>query len=178
MAQVEAKVTFDQAEGLVIIRMDLQGNSELEHELLVAAIGKGRSVSIVPDHAGDELFAVIGIQDDSIWPKATRAYENRIRVRDGRPTVEEEEAQAAMAEAGRKDAEQRAADAKAKQEEDEAEKKAAEDKRLADAVAAGISKGLKMANKPAPAEVNKPAASEAPAGPPAATVQGPEAPKS
>jgi hypothetical protein len=163
MAQVEAKVTFDQKEGLVVFRLDLQGNTELEHEILAAAIGNGRSVSIVPDHAGDELFAVFGIKDESIWQKATRALENRIRVRDGRPTVEEEEAQATMAEAARKDAEKREAEAKAAAEEEAEDKKAAEDKRLADAVAAGISKGMKMAGKAAPAEAPAlPPASPAP----------------
>jgi hypothetical protein len=149
---VEAKVSFDQKAGEVKFSLDLQGNTELEHELLAAAIGKGRRIVILPAHVGDELFAEFMIDDETIWPNAMRALENRIRVRDGRPTIEEEEAQAAMREAAQKDADAKATEAKAVADREEEDKKTAEDKRLADAVAAGISQGLAQA-KNAPATV-------------------------
>ena len=147
MAQVETKVAFDQATGEVKFSMDLQGNTELEHELLAAAIGDGRKLVILPAHSGNELYAEFVIHDETIWPKAVRAMENRIRVRDGRPTLDEEEAQAAMREAAEKDNAAKAAENKAKAEAEAEEKKMAEDKRLADAVAAGISAGLAKSDK-------------------------------
>lgn len=157
MAQATVKVTFDQKAGEVTFSLDLQGNSELEHELLVAAIGNGRRVTIMPNHVGDELFADFIIEDESIWPAAMHALENRIRVRDGRPTIEEEQDQAEQKQAAEADAVKRAEAAKEKADAAVEEKKNAEDTRLADAVAAGISKGLKMAGKAAPKEAAAPA---------------------
>ena len=145
MAQVTVTVGFDQTKGTVKFSLDLQGETQLEHELLVATIGSGRSVSISPAHAGDELFAEFTIEDPSIWPKAIRQLENRTRVANGRPTIEEEEAQTAMRQAADADAEQKQKDAAAAFAKKIADDQAAADKRLTDAVAAGIAQGLKKA---------------------------------
>lgn len=142
MAQVTAEVTFDQVAGTAVLRLDLQGNTELEHELLVAMIGDGRKVMMVPDHRGDELFAVIGIQDRDMWDEAQHTLENRYRVRDGRPTIEEEEAQAAQRKANEKAAVE-AADVKAKQAIADAEDKQEEaDEKLAATVSAAVAKEM------------------------------------
>lgn len=147
MNQVTATIELNQEKGTVKFSMDLQGDSELDHELLVAAIGSGRSVSIVPTHKANELFAEFTILDTSIWPKAMRALENRKRVLAGQPTVEEEQAQVAMRQAQAEDAEKASAKAEQKAIDDAAAKTAADDKRLADAVASGVAAGIAKAQK-------------------------------
>jgi hypothetical protein len=91
MPQVTATVEFDQLNGSVKFSLDLQGATELEHELLAAAIGTGRSVSLIPAHKQDELFVEFTIRDVRIWPTALRALENRHRKADGRPSLQQEE---------------------------------------------------------------------------------------
>lgn len=142
MNQVSATVTLDQEKGTVTFSMDLQGDSELDHEILAATIGAGRSVSIQPAHHGNELFAEFVIADLSIWPKASRALENRIRVRDGRPTLDEEEETVWNRVKAGADAEKAAAEAKEKAEVEAEEKQAEADKRLAAAVSSGIAAAL------------------------------------
>ena len=63
----------------------------MEHELL-AVFFTARSVSLVPFHDGDKLESRFVLEDPNAFAKAQRACENRIRTRDGRPTVEQEEA--------------------------------------------------------------------------------------
>lgn len=133
MNQVSATVAFDQEKGTVTFSMDLQGNTELDHEILVAAIAGGRKVIILPTHKGDELFAEFTIEDEDIWPDALHNLENRHRVRDGRPTLEEE----AAAIAARKKADDEAAKAAAKEPTPE--------EKMQKAIAAGIADGLKAA---------------------------------
>ena len=105
MSAVVTVIELDQAKGTVKFSLDLQGATEFEHELLAAVIGTGRSVSIVPAHRGEELFAEFTIRDPKIWPTAIRALENRKRKADGRPSVEEEEQKIADAEAAQEQAE-------------------------------------------------------------------------
>src|SRR5258708_36780046 len=114
MSTVTATVSFDQASGTVKFSLDLQGATELDHELLAATISSGRSVSIVPAHKGEELFAEFIIKDTSIWPKAARALENRKRIANGQPTIEQEESQAVARKNAQEDAEKAASDEKAK----------------------------------------------------------------
>ena len=142
MSLVTVEVSFDQPKGQVKFAFDLQGRTEIEHELLNAAIAGGRSVSIVPTHKGDELFAEFTITDPSIFTNASRGLENRKRVADGRPTVEEEEAQVAIREAAEQDSAKAEAVAAKKAADEAAAKQTAEDKRLADAVAAGVAKAM------------------------------------
>lgn len=132
MSQVTATVEFDQQKGTVKFSMDLQGNSEIDHELLIAAIGTGRSVSLTPAHSGNELFAEFTIADKSIWPKAIRALENKKRVADGKPTVEEEQAQIAKAKAAEEDAKNAPVSPTAEE-------------KMTAAIADGIAQGLKAA---------------------------------
>jgi hypothetical protein len=132
MSQVTATVAFDQEKGTVTFSMDLQGNTELDHELLAAAIGTGRSVSIVPRHHADELFAEFTIADSKLWATALHNLENRYRVRDGKPTLEEE----AKLAADRKAAEDAAA---------KAPKPPTQEEQMTTAIADGIAKGLKAA---------------------------------
>ena len=63
----------------------------MEHELL-AQFFQSRSVSLTPFHQGDALESRFVIEDPNAFAKAQRSCENSIRVRDGRPTVEQEEA--------------------------------------------------------------------------------------
>jgi hypothetical protein len=132
MNQVTATVEFDQGKGTVKFALDLQGNTELDHELLAAAIGAGRSVSIKPAHNGDELFAEFVIEDEDIWPDALHNLENRYRARDGKPSLEEE---AALAAAQKKAAEDAA----------KAPKPPTQEEQMSAAIADGIAKGLKAA---------------------------------
>jgi hypothetical protein len=90
MGIVAVTVTFDQAAGTAKFAMDLQGVTELEHEILLATIGSGRDVKITPAHIGNELFAEFTVTDPAIWPRAIRALTNRKRVADGLPTIEAE----------------------------------------------------------------------------------------
>lgn len=132
MNQVTATVTLDQEKGTVKFSMDLQGDTELDHELLTAAIGTSRSVSVTPAHNGEELFAEFTITDASIWPKALRSLENRKRALEGKPSVEEEEAQEAMAKAAAEDAKN-------------APQPPTAEEKMSTAIADGIAKGLKAA---------------------------------
>lgn len=161
MAQVNVVVTMDREKGTVKFSMDLQGNTELEHEILAAAIADGRKVSIMPMHAGDELFAEFTVVDPNIWPAAERALENRIRVRDGRPTLDEEEAQAEARKKADEAAEKASEEAAAAK---QAEADAAEQKQatmIANAVTAGVSAALSRGKAkdqaPAPAVPKEPA---------------------
>ncbi|MGB9244880.1 MAG: hypothetical protein WCC03_16130 [Candidatus Acidiferrales bacterium] len=138
MAQVKANIKFD-PKGTATVAIDLAGESEMEHELL-AVFFTARSVSLVPFHDGDKLESRFVLEDPNAFAKAQRACENRIRVRDGRPTVEQEEA--AKATRAKAVAEREAADAQAKKEgfavaDDKATKeaRAAEFDDLAEAVA-------------------------------------------
>ena len=148
MAQIKASVSFDAAKGTATVSLELAGTSEMEHELL-AQFFQGRSVSLTPFHVGDALESRFVIDDPDAFPKAQRSCENRIRVRDGRPTVEQAEAaKAARAEALAK---KEAADKEAQEGgfADAAEKEAfeleeARQDRLAEKVAA------KLASKNAP----------------------------
>lgn len=142
MAQVTVEVEFDQEKGAVIFRMDLQGNNELEHELLAAAIGSGRKVVIIPDHKADEIFAGFAIQDEDIWPDALRALENRKRKAAGQPSLEEEEAAAANRDKMAKKAIADNAAAKEKEAEDAQAKQDADDTRLAKVVSSAVAAAL------------------------------------
>jgi hypothetical protein len=162
MNQVTATVEFDQEKGIVKFSMDLQGNTELDHELLAAAIGDGRKVFIRPAHKGEELFAEFVIDDEYIWPDALHNLENRHRVRDGKPTLEQEASMLA--------AQKKAADDAAK-----APKPPTAEERMEQAIASGIATGLKAAGVAAPASTRAPK----PADPPtASTPMTPDAPKS
>lgn len=94
MPKIEATLLLDQVGGVGKFSLDLQGASEMEHEVLAALIGSGRSVSIAPAHKADELFAEFTITDPTIFATAQRSMENRKRKANGQPTVEEEEARA------------------------------------------------------------------------------------
>jgi len=130
MSQVTVAVDFNAETGTVKFSLDLQGNTELEHELLAAAIGTGRTVSLTPAHKANELFAEFTIADKSIWPRALRGFENRRRIADGQPTVEEEEAQAERRAAAEKQADKDAAAAQKQAAIDSAAAKQKEDDRL------------------------------------------------
>lgn len=132
MSQVTATVEFDQVKGTVKFALDLQGNTELDHELLAAAIGTGRSVSIAPAHEGDELYAEFTIADKSIWANAIHNLENRRRIRDGKPTLEQE-------------ADAAAAQAKAVEAAKNAPKEPTAEEKMEQAIASGITTGLKAA---------------------------------
>lgn len=147
MSTVTATVEFNQEKGTVKFVLDLQGTTELDHELLAAAIGTGRSVEIAPAHNGNELFAEFTVIDPNLWPKAIRALENRKRVSEGRPTIEEEEAQVAMRKASEEDAEVKAAQAREKAEATEEAKQEAADKRVADIAAAAAADTFKKMSK-------------------------------
>lgn len=90
MAQVKANIKFD-PKGTATVAIDLAGESEMEHELL-AVFFTARSVDLVPFHDGDKLESRFVLDDPDAFAKAQRACENRIRTRDGRPTVEQEQA--------------------------------------------------------------------------------------
>ena len=143
--EAKATIEFDNVKGTVKFSLDLKGVTEIDHELLLATIGSGRSVSISPAHKGDDLFAEFTIFDTSIWPKAARALENRKRKADGKPTVEEEEAQNALRVAQLQKADADAKAAKEKADADAEAIKAAADKRISDAVTAGVVAGLAKA---------------------------------
>lgn len=132
MSQVTATVEFDQQKGTAKFSMDLQGNTELDHELLAVAIGTGRSVSIKPAHQGEELFAEFTITDPTIWPKALRSLQNRHRAIEGKPSLEEEERQIEMAKAAEEDARN-------------APQPPTAEEKMAKAIADGISQRLKAA---------------------------------
>lgn len=140
MSHVTADVEFDQAKGTVKFSLDLQGTTELDHELLAAAIGSGRSVSVVPAHEKDELFAEFTITDASIWPKAIRALQNRRRVADGLPTIEEEEKLAADRKSADANSEKEAIAARDKADAEAIAKQEAADARLAAAIVKAQSK--------------------------------------
>ena len=135
MSQVTVTVEFDQVAGTVKFTFDLQGATELDHELLAATIGTGRSVSLKPTHVGNELFAEFTITDPAIWPKAARALANRKRVADGLPTIEQEEERAKMAKAAAEKADADAKDAQAKQDKEVQDRQDAADAHTAKVVA-------------------------------------------
>ena len=94
MLTVKATMEFDAGLGVMVVSLDIQGDSEMEHEVLKAAFAADRSVVLVPAHQGtngDDLYVKFWFTDTNVFPLAARALENRIRVRDGRPTVEQEE---------------------------------------------------------------------------------------
>src|SRR5271170_4300934 len=91
MAQIKASVSFDAAKGTATVQLELAGTSEMEHELLNQFFSS-RSVTLTPFHVGDSLESRFVITDPTAFAKAQRATENRIRVRNGQPTVEQEEA--------------------------------------------------------------------------------------
>jgi len=97
MAQVNATVAFDPGDSekpsSATVTLGLAGHSEMEHELLRQFFTQ-RGVRLVPFHDGDILQARFVITQPDAFPKAQRAVENRIRTRDGRLTVEEEQEQA------------------------------------------------------------------------------------
>lgn len=153
MSNITVKVEFDQKAGTVKFSLDLQGTTELDHELLAATIATGRAVKLVPAHMGNELFAEFTIADLSIWPRAARAMENRKRVADGLPTIEEEEAQAAMRAASEQDDKVRSEAAHQKAEEEAQAKQDAADQhiaKVASEAAAETFARLSAANSPAP----------------------------
>jgi hypothetical protein len=78
------------SEDSVTVSLDLVGTTEMEHELLMQFF-TARSVSLVPFNVGDKMESRFVIVAPGSFSKAQRATENRIRVRDGRPTVEQEE---------------------------------------------------------------------------------------
>jgi hypothetical protein len=88
MAQLKASIKFDAVKGTATVVLEPVGTTEMEHELL-ALLFAGRSVSLVPFNNGDLLESRFVIEDKSAFPKAQRACENRIRVREGRPAVED-----------------------------------------------------------------------------------------
>jgi hypothetical protein len=90
MNSVTAVITLDQELGTIKFALDLQGDSQLDHEILAAAIGQGRDIKIVPAHKNDELYAEFVISDPLVWPRAVRALANRNRVAAGQLTLEEE----------------------------------------------------------------------------------------
>lgn len=132
-------VEFDDVKGTAEFNMDLQGTTELEHELLLAAVGSGRGISLIPSHTGDLLSAGFTIADGSMFPAAQRALLNRRRVSDGLPTVEEQEAQEAMNAAQEEDRKKAVAEQQAK---DEAAKNS-EKSELAASIAASVIEQLK-----------------------------------
>lgn len=91
MAQVKASVSFDAAKGTATVTLELAGQSEMEHELL-SQFFTARAATLVPFHVGDQLESRFVLTDADAFAKAQRATENRIRLRDGRPTVEQEQA--------------------------------------------------------------------------------------
>lgn len=91
MAKADANLKFDDVKGTATVALSLSGTTEFEHELL-AQFFKGRQVSLVPFNNGDQLESRFVIEDKQAFGLAWRAVQNRIRVRDGRPTLEQEEA--------------------------------------------------------------------------------------
>jgi hypothetical protein len=114
MSTVTATITLDAVKGTAKFVLDLQGHSEIEHEVLAAVIGTGRSVSITPRHNGDELFAEFTVADKNIWPAAIHNLDNRHRKAEGRPSIEEEEEQNAEANAAQEGADKKRKEQEAK----------------------------------------------------------------
>jgi len=90
MAQLKASIKFDAAKGTATVSLEPIGATEMEHELLAAYFNSPRSVSLVPFNVADQLESRFIIEDKLAFPRSQRACENRIRVREGRPTVEEQ----------------------------------------------------------------------------------------
>jgi len=90
MANVKANLSFDATKGTVVVTIEPIGQSEMEHELLARFFNSPRQVSLVPFTVNDRLETRFVIEDKFAFPQAQRATENRIRLRDGRPTVEQE----------------------------------------------------------------------------------------
>jgi hypothetical protein len=96
MAQIKASLVFDAAKGSATVALELAGTTELEHELMEQFF-TARSVSLVPFRNGDALESRFVVVQSDAFAKAQRAVENRIRARDGRPSLEDEEAARAKA---------------------------------------------------------------------------------
>ena len=160
MSEIKAIGAFDKEKGTLTIVLDLAGHSPIEHELLAAAFDEKSEVEAVvdrhpetrrvlrgfhmePTHDGDELSATITIYDPSLWDRAVRAETNRQRKADGKPTLEEEEAQAVMEKAAAEDAAKRADEAKEKAAEDAQAKQDADDARIAKIAAKVVAESAK-----------------------------------
>lgn len=89
MAQLNASIKFDEAKGVAVVKLEPVGATEMEHELLAAYFSVPRQISLVPFGVGDNLESRFVIEDKSAFARSQRACENRIRVREGKPTVEE-----------------------------------------------------------------------------------------
>ena len=154
MAKAAAAATKDKAAQAAVsesavVTLILLGTSEMEHELLLQFFGPSRSVTLTPFHEADLLESRFVIQQDGAFAKAQRACENRIRVRDGRPTVDEDEARAKLIADFK--AKKEAADAAAQKEGyADADDKAAKTAEAAefDRLASAIADKLKPADKP------------------------------
>ena len=90
MITINATGVFDKEKGTFAVSLDLAGHTELEHEMLLAMIGSGRTVSLSPTHDGEELSAGFSIYDPAAFDLAVHNLENRHRIADGRPTLEQE----------------------------------------------------------------------------------------
>lgn len=93
MLTVTASIQVIAEKGIAKITLEPIGHSEFEHELLAQIFGSTRSVTIIPRHKGELLAAEFAIVDPKMHQRAARALENRKRKRDGRMTMEEEEAE-------------------------------------------------------------------------------------
>lgn len=112
MAQITGKVVFEgehtvKGDGAntpdktvpdtLTLVLDPIGSTAVEHELLRQFFTK-RSVTIIPlPTPADDLSFSFSIEQPDAMRTAQRAAENRLRLAEGRPTVEVEEAQAKAA---------------------------------------------------------------------------------
>lgn len=107
MARVFAHMKLDMASGRAQVNLELAASTELEHEIVAEFFGKAREVKLEPyspqGSSPDELYASFSIMDGLAFMAAQRAVENRIRKREGRPSVEEEAAQRLAEEQKRSD---------------------------------------------------------------------------
>ncbi len=86
---INGTITIDREKGTATVDLALVGHSELDHELL-AAFFTVRRVMLSPTHQGDVLGTQFVIEDEDAFEEALHNLENRKRVADGRPTIEEE----------------------------------------------------------------------------------------
>ncbi len=158
---INATGTFDAEKGTFTLEMDLEGHTEMEHEMLAAFFADKRSVIVFPTHEGDVLSASFVIADHDAFDLAVHNLENRKRAQDGRPSLEQEAAASAAQVAAQHLAQANAkanAEAAAKEQQesrDRIEKLAAQE--IADRTLAAK---LPPAPAPRPAETAAPAAAE------------------
>ena len=109
---LNATGSFDSTGSKVIVSINVQPHTELEHEILLLFF-QNRSVSLSEEHNGDELAVKFSITDATVEGLATRNLE---RIKSEKPrfmSVDEEEKAAAAAKAAFEEAKKEEANAQA-----------------------------------------------------------------